>query len=97
MSYQFSASVRESSFKKLDELISRHGLKDNKSYLFHDARDSNPGFQRGFFSGIGQSPGLGKLGRQGAICWLKKELSWRNGTFQFFVCQDRKLKFSASV
>ena len=39
-----------------------------------------------------QSCGLGKLGHQGAICWLKKELSWRNGTFQFFFCQDRKLK-----
>ena len=29
---------------------------------------------------LAQSRGLGKLGHQGAICWLKKELFCRNGT-----------------
>ena len=50
-----------------------------------------------------QSRGLGKLGRQGVICWLKK--NYPGDLVQlifflehyFFVCQDRKLKFSASV
>ena len=31
------------------------------------------------FSVLDQSRGLGKLGHQAAICWLKKELSWRLG------------------
>jgi hypothetical protein len=54
--------------------------------------------------GFIQSRGLGKLGHQGAICWLKEELSMVHGTFNvflgkktFFVCQDRNLKFSASL
>ena len=50
-----------------------------------------------------QSRGLGKLGRQGAICWLKQRTIqgtcytsyfYRN---TFFVCQDRELKFSTFV
>ena len=32
-----------------------------------------------------QSRGLGKSGRQGAICWLKKELSCRHGTLYIFL------------
>ena len=31
-----------------------------------------------------QSRGLEKLGRQGVICWLKKELSMVHGTLEIF-------------
>ena len=31
-----------------------------------------------------QSRGLGKLRRQGATSWLKKELNWRLGTLLIF-------------
>ena len=33
---------------------------------------------------VNQSHGLGKLGHQGAICWLKKELSMVHGTLNIF-------------
>ena len=33
---------------------------------------------------LAQSLWWGKLGRQGAICWLKKELSMVHGTLNFF-------------
>ena len=51
--------------------------------------------------GIFQNHGLGKLGRQGGICGLKKRTI--HGTFNIFLgiklffCQDRNLKFSAFV
>ena len=52
-----------------------------------------------------QSLWWGKLGHQGAICWLKKELSMVHGTLNIFllgiklicVCQHRNLIFSASL
>jgi hypothetical protein len=52
-------------------------------------------------AGKSQSRGFEKLGRKGAICWFQKELSWRLGTHHsnetFFLFQDRKLKFLATV
>ena len=50
-----------------------------------------------------QSLWWGKLGRQGTICWLEKDLSMVHSTLNiffrnksFFVFQDRNLKLSAS-
>jgi hypothetical protein len=37
-----------------------------------------------FFEKQTHSRGLGKLGRQGVIFWLKKELSWKLGTLHIF-------------
>ena len=56
-----------------------------------------------YFTGTTRAIYTRKVARQYGICWLKKELFMVHGTLhiflgiKLFVCQDRKLKLSATV
>ena len=55
------------------------------SYLDKSMTNKYDREERIYTWGTDQSRGLGKLGHKGAICWMKKELSWRLGTLHIFL------------
>ena len=48
-------------------------------------------FENFCFGSYNQGRGLGKLRCQGAICWLKKELTWRLGTLKYRIVVGLRL------